>query len=106
MTPLLVGLADIIGFLGGLIITTTTSPINIISYFNSANTLLSVFDITSGLIKACVFSLIISLSSTFYGLKAKFGTKDVGKLTRISVVVSLISIFIANYLLSFLFFTS
>jgi phospholipid/cholesterol/gamma-HCH transport system permease protein len=105
MAPLLVGMADIVGFVGGLIVAMSTSMINIISYMNSASIMLSVFDIVSGLIKAVVFAGIISTVATYLGLKVKYGAQDVGKKTQHTVVVSLISIFIVNYIMSVLFFT-
>ncbi len=106
LMPLLVGLADIIGFLGGLLIAISSSMINYVSFFSSANTMLSAFDIVSGLLKGIVFSLVISLTGAFLGLMAKDGAQDVGKMTRNSVVISIIVIFGLNYLLSVLFFTS
>ncbi|MEK9726687.1 MAG: ABC transporter permease [Candidatus Margulisiibacteriota bacterium] len=102
--PLLVGAADIIGFFGGLLVALSTSMINYVSFFTSANTMLSVFDIMSGLIKSLFFSIVISLIATYFGLKVKDGAQDVGKKTMESVVVSIIVIFGLNYLLSVLFF--
>ena len=106
MLPLLVGLADIIGFLGGLVIATSTSMINYVSFFTSANTMLNTFDIASGLFKGLVFSLVISLNATNLGLSVRYGAQDVGKKTRKSVVFSIVIIFGLNYLLSVLFFAS
>ena len=80
--PLLVGAADIIGFFGGMIVALSTSMINYVSFFTSANTMLTVFDIMSGLIKSLFFSIVISLNATYLGLKVKDGAQDVGKKTR------------------------
>ena len=55
LLPLLVGLADIVGFFGGLLVAISTSMINYVSFFTSANTMLNAFDIISGLIKANSF---------------------------------------------------
>jgi len=102
--PLLVGLADIIGFLSGYIVAHASGHINAYSYFDSARSLSTISDITGGLIKATVFGFIISLISCYYGLKANEGAKDVGLMTTGSVVSSLISVFILNYFLSALLF--
>ena len=104
--PLLVGFADIVGFLGGLIVASATSMINYVSFFTSANTMLTPFDIYSGLIKAVVFAVVIALNGTYLGLKVKNGAQDVGKKTRNSVVISIVIIFGLNYVLSVLFFGS
>lgn len=106
LLPLLVGFADIVGFFGGLIVATSTSMINHVSFFTSANTMLNTFDILSGLVKAAIFSLVISINGTYLGLKVQYGAQDVGKKTRESVVVSIIIIFGLNYLMSVLFFAS
>lgn len=102
--PLLVGLSNIIGFLSGFVIATSTGHINPYSYFDSAESLSSLSDITGGLIKAAVFGLIITLISCYFGLKASEGAKDVGLVTTSAVVVSLITVFITNYFLSALLF--
>ena len=102
--PLLVGLADIVGFFGGLIIAVSTSLINYVSFFTSANTMLSSFDILSGIMKAFIFSFVISLNATYLGLYVKYGAHDVGRKTQKSVVVSIVIIFGLNYVMSVLFF--
>lgn len=102
--PLLVGVADIVGFFGGLIVAVSTSMINYVSFFTSANTMLLPFDIFSGLIKAVVFALVIGINGTYLGLKVKNGAQDVGKKTRNSVVFSIVVIFGLNYVMSVLFF--
>lgn len=102
--PILVGVADIVGFLGGLLVAVSTSMINYVSFFTSANTMLSVFDIASGLIKSIVFSIVISFNAVYLGLNVKDGAQDVGKKTMKSVVVSIIIIFGLNYVMSVLFF--
>ena len=104
LLPLLVGLADLVGFLGGLLVAVSTSMVNYVSFFTSANTMLSAFDIVSGLIKAAVFAVVISLNAAYLGLNVKHGAQDVGKKTRKSVVVSIVIIFGLNYLLSVVFF--
>tara|TARA_Y100001935_G_C17311432_1_gene516740 strand:+ start:11646 stop:12413 length:768 start_codon:yes stop_codon:yes gene_type:complete len=106
LLPLLVGLADIVGFFGGLLVAISTSMINYVSFFSSANTMLNSFDILSGLIKAAVFSLVISLNATHLGLNVQYGAQDVGKKTRKSVVISIVIIFGLNYVLSVLFFAT
>ncbi len=104
MLPMLVGLADIVGFLGGLFVAIGTGRINIYSYFDSAQTLLTTADIYGGLFKGFLFGIVVALISTYMGLTARSGAKGVGKVTTRAVVVSLISIFILNYILSLVLF--
>jgi phospholipid/cholesterol/gamma-HCH transport system permease protein len=101
--PVLVGLSDIFGFLSGFIIA-SGSDINPYAYFGSADSMLSVYDILCGLLKALVFGFVISVISCHMGLTASAGAKSVGKGTTKAVVLSLTSIFILNYFLSTLLF--
>lgn len=104
MMPLLVGIADIVGFFSGFIIAMSSKRINPYAYFESADSMVVINDITGGLIKAWVFGFIIAIISTYVGLKTKSGAKGVGESTTRAVVVSLISVFIINYFLSVVLF--
>lgn len=99
MMPLLVGLADIVGFLSGFLVAVTKN-VNPYSYFGSADNMLKMADITGGLIKALLFGFSIAVISSYMGLSAQGGAKGVGEMTTKAVVVSLIVVFILNYVLS------
>jgi phospholipid/cholesterol/gamma-HCH transport system permease protein len=100
MLPLLVGLADIVGFIAGFAVALASGRINPYSYFDSAQRMLIVMDIMGGLIKGMLFGLVIAIISCYMGLNAKAGAKGVGEMTTKAVVVSLVCIFILNYFLS------
>ena len=102
--PLLVGLADIVGFLGGFLVSLSTGKINPYSFFMSAQRMLSIMDIAGGLIKAGLFGIVIALISCHMGLKTKGGAKGVGINTTKAVVTSLITVFVLNYFLSLVIF--
>lgn len=104
MLPLLVGLADILGFLGGFIIAVLQGQINPGGYIESAANMLRTIDIYGGLIKAALFGFSTAIISCYMGLKAKGGAKGVGEMTTLAVVVSLIVIFLLNFLMSSVFF--
>ncbi len=99
MLPLLVGLADIVGYLSGFLVAVGHN-VNPYSYFGSADSMLKVGDITGGLIKALLFGFAIGLISSYMGLRATGGAKGVGEMTTKAVVVSLITVFVLNYILS------
>jgi phospholipid/cholesterol/gamma-HCH transport system permease protein len=105
MLPLLVGLADILGFLSGFLVSTLTANINPYGYFSSAQTMLDVNDIVGGLIKAVIFGGLIAIISCYLGLKTKSGAKGVGTQTTKAVVISLVSVFVINYFLSVLLYS-
>ena len=103
--PLLVGWADVVGFFGGFVIAMSSGRVNPYMYFEAAQTMLRVGDITGGLLKGAFFGFCIALISAYMGLSAKSGAKGVGEVTTRAVVISLIVIFILNYFLSTAFFT-
>nr|YP_010196501.1 hypothetical protein LK223_pgp172 [Gracilaria cervicornis]UAD83898.1 hypothetical protein [Gracilaria cervicornis] len=73
-------------------------------FFLSSLSSLVVGDILKSLFKTLIFSFLISLISCFWGLTAYGGAKGVGKSTTLSVVTSLLSIFIFDFLLSYIMF--
>jgi len=98
--PLLVGFADIVGFMSGFFIAVSSGNINPYAYFNSAQSMLSIYDITGGLIKGACFGFLVAIQSCYVGLKTRGGAQGVGSNTTKAVVMSLVSIFIVNYFLS------
>jgi len=99
MLPLLVGFADVIGFMAGFLIA-TISNVNPSAYFSSAQNMLDVMDILGGGIKAMFFGLSIGFIASFKGLSARSGARGVGRVTRRSVVACLVSVFVLNYFFS------
>uniref|UniRef100_A0A383VTI4 ABC transporter permease protein n=2 Tax=Tetradesmus obliquus TaxID=3088 RepID=A0A383VTI4_TETOB len=77
-------------------------PANVI--LDSARRALSGYDVITSCIKAWVFGLIISTISCAWGFTTSGGAKGVGESTTSAVVISLVMIFVADFVLSFLFF--
>ncbi|CAN6466311.1 unnamed protein product [Victoria cruziana] len=76
--------------------------INII--LDSARRALRPWDIISAMIKSNVFGGIIAVVSCAWGVTTHGGAEGVGESTTSAVVVSLVSIFIADFFLSYCFF--
>jgi len=104
MLPILTIFADIVGFFGGYLVAVYVIGINSYGYMDSASSLLTMNDITGGIIKAIFFGMIISIIGCFKGLKTSGGAKGVGEATTNSVVYSLMAIFVVNYFLSLVLF--
>ena len=104
MLPVLTLFADIVGFIGAFIVAVYLAGINPYGYISAADRFLSLGDILGGLLKAAVFGIIISIIASYKGLNAQNGAKGVGEATTSAVVVSLITIFIANYFMSIFLF--
>nr|YP_010198721.1 hypothetical protein LK101_pgp171 [Gracilaria tikvahiae]UAD87954.1 hypothetical protein [Gracilaria tikvahiae]UAD88157.1 hypothetical protein [Gracilaria tikvahiae] len=73
-------------------------------FFLSSLSSLVIQDIFKSLFKTLIFGFLISLISCFWGLTANGGAKGVGQSTTLSVVTSLLSIFIFDFLLSYIMF--
>lgn len=101
--PLIVILADLVGILGGLIASLATLDITAVTYFNRMQISLSLNDVFSGLIKSCVFGLVIVVIGCFRGFQVSGGAESVGRYTTSSVVTSIFNIILIDALFTLLF---
>jgi phospholipid/cholesterol/gamma-HCH transport system permease protein len=105
MLPLLVGTADVIGVLGGYLVSVFKLGFNPVTYLKNTVEFVEFLDIFSGLVKAAVFGFIISLMGCYHGFHSHGGAQGVGKATTNAVVTASILILIANYVVTELFFS-
>jgi len=105
MLPLLIGVADVVGYFSGFLIAYFVGDINPMSFFNSTQNMLGVMDVVGGLIKGAFFGFTIAMLSAYRGLQTRSGAKGVGQSTRRGVVASLIAVFVLNYFLSMVIFS-
>lgn len=103
--PILVGIADTIGIMGGYIVGTRSLGFNSYVYIKNTADFLQLDDVTSGLIKAAVFGFIITLMGCYHGFHSKGGAQGVGRATTNAVVSSAILILAANFALTSLLFS-
>lgn len=101
--PMIVILADFVGILGGLLASLTTLDITSVAYFNRTQIALGMNDILSGLIKSCVFGLVIVVIGCFRGFQVSGGAESVGRYTTSSVVTSIFNIILLDALFTLLF---
>jgi phospholipid/cholesterol/gamma-HCH transport system permease protein len=102
--PILVGIADAIGILGGYTVSTQSLGFNGYVYLENSVNFLTHQDVGSGLVKAAVFGFIVSLMGCYNGFNSKGGAQGVGAATTDAVTSSMILILAANYLLTSLLF--
>ena len=102
--PCLVLVGDIIGVMGGYLISTYKLGFNSTSYIISTVEYLESMDVISGLVKAAAFGFIIAIMSCYHGYFSGKGAKGVGAATTSAVASSSILILISNYLITELFF--
>jgi phospholipid/cholesterol/gamma-HCH transport system permease protein len=104
MLPLLTIFADVVSIVGGMWIAQAYAHISYDSYITSVRQTIGFSDVVKGLLKAFAFATIIAMVGAYQGLSTRGGAAGVGKSTTGAVVLSIILIFIANFLLSLLLF--
>lgn len=100
MLPVLVFIADIIGVMGGWLVGVYVLDFSSISYIKQTLDFVQWSDVNSGLIKAAVFGLIVTLMGCYNGYNSGRGAQGVGLATTNAVVSSAILILIFNYILT------
>lgn len=100
MLPALAVISDIIGIIGGFLITVGHFKASSSEYWRRTWDFLEHEDIYNGLIKACFFGAAIALICCYKGFYTKGGAEGVGKGTTGAVVVSFMAILISDYFLS------
>ncbi len=102
--PVLVLIADIIGVMGGYVVSIYQLDFNASNYISQTIHFLEARDVISGLIKAAVFGFIIALMGCYHGYNSKGGAAGVGQATTNAVVSASILILLFNYALTALLF--
>ncbi len=104
MLPCLVLVADVIGIMGGYIVSIYKLGFNSSIYLHQTVQFLEIRDVVLGLVKAAAFGSLIALMGCYYGYHSKGGAQGVGSATTSAVVSASILILITNYFLTELFF--
>jgi len=104
MLPVLTIFGNYIGFVGGWSICHFTLDMNTSAYILRLIASANPIDLYSGVIKSFVFAWLIVTISSQAGLHVSGGAEGVGQSTTSSVVVSIISMLVANAVLTALFF--
>ncbi len=102
--PLLTLWADAIGILGGFLIGTVKLGVLPSLYWKMTTIPLVLKDLTSGLLKAVIFAVIICIVSCFEGFRTEGGAEGVGRATTLAVVSSFILIIAADCFFTALFY--
>lgn len=104
MLPVLTLLSLITGMMGGLLIATNLYNLSQTVFIDSARNFLDFWDICSAMIKAACFGAMVAVIGCSWGLTTTGGAKGVGQSTTAAVVTALLTIFISNFLLSWVMF--
>jgi phospholipid/cholesterol/gamma-HCH transport system permease protein len=106
MMPILTVVADLVGVLGGLFISTTELRVSSDFYWNSLLYGMMMQDVFSGLGKSVFFAYFVGIIACRNGLRVTGGADGVGRATTASVVAASITILIADFFLTKLFLVS
>ncbi|KFI24419.1 MlaE family ABC transporter permease [Paenirhodobacter enshiensis] len=103
--PLLVGVGDVIGVMGGWLVGVERLNFNSATYIRNTWQYLETWDVMSGILKGAAFGFIVALMGCYYGMNSGRGAQGVGRATKTAVVAASILILAANYVLTEVFFS-
>jgi phospholipid/cholesterol/gamma-HCH transport system permease protein len=103
MTPLLVIFADLIALFGGGV-TMASFGIPPATYVRELGTIVTVTDLSIGVVKSVVYAVLIAGIGCLRGLQTKSGASAVGQSTTRAVVSSIIAIVVADGIFSVLLY--
>lgn len=106
MLPCLTIIADLAGIVGGFLVGVLSLRVNPDLYLDVTFRFLKTKDVTTGLVKAFVFAVVIALIACYKGLNTSGGAEGVGKSTTQSVVTSFILIILFDCILTGIFYFS
>mgnify|MGYP002713139555 CR=1 FL=1 len=110
MVPILVGLADVLGIVGGAFVASAQLGVSMPNYFDAVReslmdpTALLPKDIWTGLFKGWVFGAVIAIVSCSSGLRASGGALGVGRAVQLAVIQSFLLIIILGYIITWFFY--
>jgi phospholipid/cholesterol/gamma-HCH transport system permease protein len=103
--PILTAFFDLVGILGGYVSGVVIMGVNKGAYFYRIQDSVEMSDINGGFIKALVFAVIVSTICCYQGYfthmrKDSYGARSVSLSTTSAVVLSCVSILVADYIVT------
>lgn len=103
VTPILTLMADILGILGGMVVSVIESGVSTSFYLDQVKRTVEIEDVISGIGKTFFFGFLIGIIACYQGLKTSRGTEGVGNSTTLSVVICSVAVFVSDYFLTKVF---
>jgi phospholipid/cholesterol/gamma-HCH transport system permease protein len=101
--PLLTFFADVMGLLGGAVISKALLDVSLLQYFDRLPQVTDIHDLSVGLVKAPVFAFIIGVIGCMHGLRVRGSAESVGTETTRAVVKGIFLVIVLDALFSVLF---
>jgi len=96
MLAVITVIADIVGVLGGMLTSVAILGINVDTYLAATRAALTPKDFISGLAKAPLFGMLISMIACYEGLNVSGGAEGVGRATTNTVVKCIVALISAD----------
>ena len=103
MMPLLAVYSNFLGIFGGMVISWSILDIPTSLYWAETKSIIDLSDLSTGLIKAATFGLIIGLSGCLRGLKSDRSAAGVGQAATSAVVTGILLIIVSDALYAIIF---
>ncbi|MGZ8237753.1 MAG: MlaE family ABC transporter permease [Methylobacter sp.] len=96
MMPLLCLYADLMGMLGGALVTVSAFDVSLIQYYNETQKAVHLTDFSIGLFKSLVFAALIATAGCMRGMQCGRSASAVGDAATAAVVNSIVYIVVAD----------
>lgn len=103
MLPLLTAVADFTGILGGYMVA-IAKGVDGGQFIARIQEHVGIMDVVNGLLKSCVFGLILASVGCYKGFFTKGGAEGVGKATTSAVVISYVAILVSDFFMTAIMF--
>ena len=103
MLPLLCLYADFLGIFGGAMVAALTLDISFREFYVEAATMVDMVDVWAGVIKACVFGVLVAIAGCMRGIQCGRTASAVGEATTSAVVTGIVAIVVADATLTIIY---
>jgi len=104
MLPALTVFSDLIGILGGFVLSVSILEIHPVNYLQQTINALLVKDVMTGLVKAWAFGIVITVVGAYQGFRVSGGAEEVGRRTTSAVVASIFLVIVFDLFFTTLFY--
>jgi len=98
--PLMIFFADIVGIVGGMVVSYTHLNISNVEFIHRLQDVLAVKHVWVGLVKGPFFAWLIAMTGCFRGFQVSINTESIGRYTTISVVNAIFLVIACDALFS------
>jgi phospholipid/cholesterol/gamma-HCH transport system permease protein len=96
MMPLLCLYADMLGILGGAVVSALTMDISFVQFFQQAATAVHLSDLWLGVSKSCIFGVLIAIAGCLSGIRCGRSASAVGIAVTSAVVSGIVAIVLSD----------